>query len=472
MMRSSKSNDIQNLIAENEALVQELRVAREASAITAELVARQFANLDIVLKELDQRAKNEKLLRLNMSQARKAAESASIAKSEFLANMSHEIRTPMNGILGMTELVLNSDLTLEQRHHLDMVQRSASRLLKVINDILDFSRVESGKLALDPAIFNLHEALGNAINMFTLQAHDKNIKLTLEISEGVPAEVFADSTRLLQILINLINNGIKFTQKGSVTVSVSTYREAEPNYHFIRFQVADTGIGVAEEKQDEIFESFSQADASTTRKFGGTGLGLAISSQLAKLMDSHLYIESNPGEGSRFWFDCRIPAVPFTQKEFSDDQSADFGQGIPTEEIHKISVLLVEDELINQVLVQKILEDLELNVTSVENGLEAVQEVRSGNYDIILMDLQMPKLDGYEATKQIRRLDTAKRSIPIIALTAHALDKDRAKCLEVGMNAFLSKPIDITQLKTLLHQYVSHIIRSRAKPAKDITRSE
>lgn len=458
MRKSSGQSPIHELIAENEALIKELRVSREASAITAELVARQFANLDIVLKELDQRARNEKTLREDMAEARRAAESANMAKSEFLANMSHEIRTPMNGILGMTELVLNSDLSDSQRHYLEMVHQSAVRLLKVINDILDFSRVESGKMELDPTTFNLHQGISNSLKMFSLQAEKKGIELKLIIDDDVPRQVYTDSNRLLQILINLVNNAIKFTHQGSVQLKVETTGRSADNQHFLRFIVKDTGIGIPVSKQQQIFESFSQADTSTTRKYGGTGLGLAISAQLAKLFDSKIELASNKDGGSTFWFDCVLPEQPIVEEAQYDLAFDRLHEKCSPENLRSISILIAEDEQINLVLATALLEQLGLSVTSVSNGREAVDELLQHSHNLILMDLQMPEVDGFEATRQIRLLEGEKGQIPIIALTAHALAKDREKCRQAGMNGFLSKPIEIKELKSVLCKHLLPII--------------
>ena len=452
---------IKQLIAENEALIQELRVSRKASSITAELVARQFANLDIVLKELDQKARNEKKLREEMAKSRKIAETASIAKSDFLANMSHEIRTPMNGILGMTELVLNTELSDDQRQYLDMVRQSAVRLLRVINDILDFSRVESGKMELDPTTFELHKSLYNSLKMFTLQADKKGIELLIQIAPNVPSQIYADSHRLLQILINLVNNAIKFTAKGTVLLEVTTTGKAIKNKHFIRFSVSDTGIGIPASKQKQIFESFSQADTTTTRQYGGTGLGLAISAQLASLFGSTIELSSTPGKGSAFWFDCVLPSSPEAVEDKTDLVSDHFPELCTPENLSRISILLAEDEQINQLLAIALLEQLGLNVTTVTNGQDAVDQVVNYSYDLIFMDLQMPGIDGFEATRQIRLLEGEKGEIPIVALTAHALQKDREKCRKAGMNDFLSKPIENEQLKQLLCKYLLPIVEKR-----------
>jgi signal transduction histidine kinase/CheY-like chemotaxis protein/HPt (histidine-containing phosphotransfer) domain-containing protein len=378
--------------------------------------------------------------RRDLITAREEALAASRVKSEFLANMSHEIRTPMNGVLGMTQRTLQTSLTTEQRDQLLAVYDSASSLLTLLDDILDFSKMEAGKFAIDPADFSLRACVDSAVRGLRTSAQDKGLELAVTIEPDLPDHYRGDARRLRQVLVNLIGNAIKFTRTGRIDVRVrrSLSVGTLSGRTLVRFEVIDTGIGIPRDKQEVIFEAFSQADGSTTRRFGGTGLGLAISSELVRMMGGRLGVESQPGQGSTFAFELLLPPAqaPPTFPAESILPGRTYQSQRPG------TILVADDNEINRRLTTTALCDMGHRVLVACDGAEVIERYRDQSIDLILMDLQMPEVSGLEATKQIRRSEQGTgKHLPIIALTAHAMSDDRQRCLDAGMDDYLSKPV-------------------------------
>ncbi len=436
-------------ISDMKKMEEALRRAKQAAEASLESAETYSSELEVANDELDK--------------ALIAARQASVAKSEFLANMSHEIRTPMNGIIGFTDILMEMDLAERPREFLNLIKLSADRLLRLINDILDFSKIEAGRLDLEYSNFHFRKFLDEVLSVFWVQAKDKGLDLEWTVDEEIPDFLLGDAGRIGQVLTNLVGNAIKFTDDGEVQVAVHLQMQ-EQGQVYLAFEVKDSGIGILPEKQKVIFEEFAQADGSHTRKYGGTGLGLAISSKLVAMMGGRLWVESNAiparraGDtlpegppGSTFHF-----TVTLSQSIPSDTRMDNFS--LSTEEqmfATSTSVLLAEDDEVNRIFIEELLKGKQCQVVAVEDGAEVLEALKKKHFDLILMDIQMPKMDGIQAIKHIREMEEKTgQHIPVIALTAHAMADQREKSLYAGMDDYLTKPVDVDALFAVMKKYV------------------
>jgi signal transduction histidine kinase/DNA-binding response OmpR family regulator len=406
-------------------------------------------------------------LREQLAAARADAEQARQTTRQFISNMSHEIRTPMNGVLGMLELAMSTDLSPAQREYSQTAMASAESLLGMINDILDFSQIDAGHLRLRTGVFDLRERLGDVIDTIGVRARQKGLAMTLDVDDAVPHRVRGDLARLRQVLVNLVGNAIKFTEKGSVSLRVRRSEDASK----IEFAVTDTGIGIPEQQREQIFEAFRQGDSSDTRAFGGAGLGLTISSGLVERMGGRIWLESEPGRGSTFYFTARLEPV---EDANADDEARDIraASGEPalspqgtTAMTGPIRVLLAEDNTVNQKLMQSLLGREGHSVELAVNGQEAVDMASQKDFDVVLMDVQMPILGGIDATRRIREWESKVGGhVPIIALTARGTNGGRDDCLAAGMDGYLDKPVRSEDLLAMIGDLVARKLISRTAP--------
>jgi len=420
------------------------RTLNEKQKFALEIMAR------IVMKELELRKSliEQTKIEQQLREAKKAAESASAAKSEFLSIMSHEIRTPLNAIAGISYLLLEDEHKPEQLENLSTLKISTESLLNLVNDLLDFSKIEAGKLALEKTTFSLFELMENTVKILSIKASNKGIELNLNYDSDLPIMFIGDPTRISQIITNLLSNALKFTNKGEVILTLKQI-ETSGSKAKIQFSVKDTGIGLTRQQGERIFESFTQAEGETTRKYGGTGLGLSITKKLINMMGSEIYVESEVGQGSNFFFTLDLEID--NQKQIPHYVAPKIEPYLLT----GIKLLLVEDNEINTLIMKKFMTKWGIEPDIASNGIEAIDLVKSKNYDIIVMDLQMPEIDGYEATRVIRKMETHNAKIPIITLTASSESDVMEGIIDAGMNDVVTKPFNPATLKEKIQYHLS-----------------
>jgi Signal transduction histidine kinase len=386
--------------------------------------------------------------------AQRQAHKLAQAKSEFLAKMSHEIRTPLNGVIAAADLMAATQLNDEQHELLDTLRLSAKTLLGIINDILDFSKIEAGRMVLETLPFTPTVLVEEVVSIMAPAAHSKGLTVRTELSSSLPHSVAGDPLRLRQILLNFVGNAIKFTARGEVVIRAMRLKKGEGQSAWLRFEVQDTGVGIPPEKQAGIFDAFTQADSSVTRQYGGTGLGLAICKRLVELMGGQIGVYSQPGQGSCFWFEVPLPVIQENAPEETTAQPS--GSALNSHELDGVRVLLVEDNPVNQKVAIRMLQKLGCVVELAENGQQALEKLERASYDIVLMDMQMPVMDGLTATRLLRQREqqTGHHQV-VIALTANAMQTDRELCLEAGMDDYLSKPLTLDALQVMLLRWVA-----------------